>query len=136
VQTCPYGTTTLCPVRALRRWQKAAGITEGPIFRLIWLPLSRALASNAPRLRPLVGEDAVDAGTIARIVKLRAKTAGFDPAVLGGHSLKRGAMTTGMDRGVHPTRLKQLGRHKTYAVLDTYLEFGDPFESHPLADVM
>jgi hypothetical protein len=41
-----------------------------------------------------------------------------------------------MDRGVHPTRLKQLGRHKTYAVLDTYLEFGDPFESHPLADVM
>jgi hypothetical protein len=50
--------------------------------------------------------------------------------------LKHGAMTTGMDRGVHPTRLKQLGRHKTYAVLDTYLEFGDPFESRPLADVM
>ncbi len=45
-------------------------------------------------------------------------------------------MTTGMDRGVHPTRLKQLGRHKTYAVLDTYLEFGDPFEGHPLSDVM
>jgi hypothetical protein len=72
----------------------------------------------------------------SRIVNLRAKAAGFDPAALGGRSLKRGAMTTGMDRGVHPTRLKQLGRHKTYAVLDTYLEFGDPFESHPLADVM
>ena len=26
---------------------------------------------------------------------------------------KRGAMTTGMDRSVHPTRLKQLARHKT-----------------------
>jgi hypothetical protein len=48
-----------------------------------------------------------------RIVKSRARTAGFDPAILGGHRLKRGAMTTGMDRSVHPTRLKQLGRHKT-----------------------
>jgi site-specific recombinase XerC len=130
----PYGTTALCPVRALRRWQEAADITEGPIFRRIWLPPSRA--RDAARHGPVIGEDAIDAGTIARIVKLRAKAAGFDPAILGGHSLKRGAMTTGMDRGVHPTRLKQLGRHKTYAVLDTYLEFGDPFESHPLADVM
>ena len=132
----PYGTTILCPVRALRRWLDAAGITEGPIFRRIWLPPSRALAAAAPRPGPVIGEDAIDAGTVARIVKARAQAAGFDPAILGGHSLKRGAMTTGMDQGVHPTRLKQLGRHKTYAVLDTYLEFGDPFDSHPLADVM
>jgi site-specific recombinase XerC len=132
----PYGTTALCPVRALRRWQEAAGITEGPIFRRIWLPPSRALAPDAARPGPVVGLAAIDAGTVARIVKLRAQAAGFDPAILGGHSLKRGAMTTGMDRGVHPTRLKQLGRHKTYAVLDTYLEFGDPFEGHPLGDVM
>jgi hypothetical protein len=40
-----------------------------------------------------------------------------------------------MDRGVHPTRLKQLGRHKTYAV-STYLEADDPFEGHPLSDVL
>jgi hypothetical protein len=37
-----------------------------------------------------------------------------------------------MDRGAHPTRLKQLGRHKSYAVLDEYLELGDPFGAHPL----
>jgi hypothetical protein len=41
-----------------------------------------------------------------------------------------------MDQGVHPTRLKQLGRHKSYAVLDNYLQFGDPFDSHPLAGVL
>ena len=34
----PLGTTALCPVRALRRWQDAAGITEGPLFRRIWTP--------------------------------------------------------------------------------------------------
>jgi len=46
------------------------------------------------------------------------RQAGFDRDEVGGHSLKRGALTTGMDRGVHPTRPKQFGRQKSYAVLD------------------
>jgi hypothetical protein len=79
---------------------------------------------------------AIDAGTVARIIQARAARAGFDRTALGGHSLKRGALSTGMDRGIHPTRLKQLGRHKTYAVLDVYLELGDPFEGHPLTGVL
>jgi integrase len=126
----PYGTTELCPVRALQRWQAAAGITEGPLFRRIWLPPTRLKLGASPA--PVVGRAAIDAGTVARIIKARAAAAGFDRDGIGGHSLKRGALTTGMDRGVHPTRLKQLGRHKSYAVLDAYLELGDPFESHPL----
>jgi hypothetical protein len=79
---------------------------------------------------------AIDAGTMARIVQARATRAGFDPALLGGRRLKGGALSVGMARGVHPTRLKQLGRHKSYAVLDVYLEYGDPFESHPLNGVL
>ena len=132
----PYGATELCPVRALRRWQDAAGITEGAVFRRIWRPPTRRMPGEAPRPCPVVGTAAIDAGTVARIVKARAAAAGFDPRALGGHSLKRGALTTGMDRGVHPTRLKQLGRHKSYAVLDEYLELGDPFEAHPLSGVL
>jgi hypothetical protein len=31
---------------------------------------------------------------------------------------------------------RQLGRHKSYAVLDVYLELGDPFETHPLNGVL
>ena len=75
-------------------------------------------------------------GTRAGTAAGAGAAAGFDRAALGGHSLKRGALTTGMDRGVHPTRLKQLGRHKSYAVLDDYLELGDGFETHPLAGVL
>jgi len=44
----PYGTTELCPVRALRRWQEAANITAGPVFR---------------RPSPVVGSAAIDSGT-------------------------------------------------------------------------
>jgi hypothetical protein len=75
-----------------------------------------------------VGSIAIDAGAAARIIQARAAQAGFDAKVLGGHSLKRGELSTGMDRNVHPTR-----RYKTYAVLDEYLELGDPFEGHPLS---
>jgi integrase len=132
----PFGTSDLCPVRALQHWLIVAGITEGPVFRRIWQPPTRARGPESFPPAPVLGTDPIDPGTVARIVKARAKAAGFDPAVLGGHSLKRGALTTGMDRGIHPTRLKQLGRHKTYAVLDTYLELGDPFEGHPLSGLM
>jgi hypothetical protein len=48
--------------------------------------------------------EAIDGRTFARILKARA-AAGYDAAPLGGHSLKRGAMTTGMDLGVHPAQL-------------------------------
>jgi hypothetical protein len=89
-----------------------------------------------PLPSPVACTAAIDAGTVARIVKARAAAAGFDPRALGGHSLKRGALTTGMDRGVHPTHLKQLGRHKSCAVLDDYLELGDPFDAHPLNGVL
>jgi len=130
----PYGTSELCPVRALQRWQAAASITGGAVFRRIWLP-PRGRDGGATPL-PRIGTQAIDAGTVARIVKRRAAAAGFDRAMLAGHSLKRGALTTGMDRGVHPTRLKQLGRHKSYAVLDEYLELGDPFDGHPLGGVL
>jgi integrase len=130
----PYGSTELCPVRALRQWQLAAGIADGPVFRRIWTPPRGRAGQNSPL--PRLGYAAIDAGTVARIVQARAKAAGFDPDVLGGHSLKRGALSTGMERGIHPTRLKQLGRHKSYAVLDVYLELGDPFEAHPLNGVL
>jgi integrase len=130
----PYGTTELCPIRALRAWQAASGITAGAVFRRIWTPPRGRDGQNTPL--PRVGTLAIDAGTVGRIIQTRAARAGFDPSVLGGHSLKRGALSTGMDRNVHPTRLKQLGRHKTYAVLDDYLELGDPFEGHPLNGVL
>ncbi len=130
-----YGATSLCPVRALRRWQDAAGIKEGAVFRRIWTPPSRRTAEGLLPC-PIVGFEAIDSGSVACIVKRRPAAAGYDQDVFSGHSLKRGAMTTGMDRGVHPTKLKRLGRHKSYNVLDEYLEAGHPFDGHPLSEVL
>ncbi len=122
-------------MRALRRWQDAAGIKEGAVFRRIWTPPSRRKAQGALPF-PIVGFKAIDSCSVAPIVKRRAAAAGYDRDVFSGHSLQQGAMTTGMDRGVHPTKLKRLGPHKSYNVLDEYLEDGDPFKGNPLSDVL
>lgn len=130
----PYGDTELCPVQALERWKAAAGLSAGPVFRRIWLR-KRTSGAEPPPL-PRIGRDAITPQTVAQIVQLRAMAAGFGRRDLGGHSLKRGALTTGMDRGVHPAKLKRLGRHKSFDVLGEYLEFGDLFEGHPLSGVL
>ena len=130
----PYGHTELCPVRALSRWQDVAGITAGPVFRRIWLP--KQLKEGAPPAPPRIGLDAISSWAIASMVQARATAAGFNGPHFGGHSLKRGALTTGMEHGVHPADLKRLGRHKSFDVLGEYLEFGDLFERHALQDVL
>jgi integrase len=133
----PYGDSELCPVHALELWQRAAGLTEGPVFRRIWLPpLPKPSATVEPPALPRIGTRAISPQTVAQIVQARAMAAGFGRRDLGGHSLKRGALTTGMDRGVHPAKLKRLGRHKSFDVLGEYLEFGDLFEGHPLTGVL
>ncbi len=135
----PYGHTELCPVRALTAWLDAAGITAGPVFRRIWLPkLTRPPAppDGEPPALPRIGTQPITPWTVAAIVQARATEAGFGGRDFGGHSLKRGALTTGMERGVHPADLKRLGRHKSFDVLGEYLEFGDLFERHPLGGVL
>ncbi len=130
----PYGKTELCPARALTRWLTAAEIKEGPVFRRLWVP-KRAIAGATPPL-PAIGAEPLTSRSICRIVQGRATAAGFLGKDFGGHSLKRGALTTGMQLGAHATHLKRLGRHKSFDVLGEYLEFGNLFDHYPLRDVL
>ena len=66
----PHGTTELCPVRALRRWQEPAKITGA---RCSGSSGCRRRGTSRPKApSPVVGARAIDAGTVARIVKSRA----------------------------------------------------------------
>jgi len=146
----PYGQTELCPVRALTAWLAAAGTKDGPVFRRFWLPArgkqrsggempaNGGHAGQSAAVPPLsqISKAALSSRAIADIIQARAVAAGFGRRDLAGHSLKRGALTTGMDRGIHPAKLKRLGRHKSFDVLGDYLEFGDLFEGHPLDGVL
>jgi site-specific recombinase XerD len=129
----PYGQTELCPVRALARWLDAAALTEGPVFRRIWRP-AQAAGEDTPL--PVIGAEPLTARSIARIIQARAAAAGFVAEDFGGHSLKRGALTAGMQAGAPAAQLRRLGRHKSFAVLGAYLEFGNLFDGHALAGLL
>jgi len=129
----PYGKTDLCPVRALTEWLSVSGITSGPVFRRIWI----APCPHPDLRRPeVLGDDAITLRSIARIVQARAQSVGFGRLEFGGHSLKRGALTSGMDASVNAVQLKRLGRHKSFEMLGEYLEFGDLFEGHALSNIL
>jgi hypothetical protein len=111
--------------------RSGAGALAGSGLDHRWPRFSANLAAESePPPLPYVGSDALTTQAIANVIKARATAAGFNPESFGGHSLKRGAITTGMENHVHPADLKRMGRHKSFDVLGEYLEFGDLFERH------
>lgn len=125
----PYTQDQYCPVKAYGAWLAASGIQAGPIFRRVRKESTTTWHGDGRKIGHLPLTDR----SIARIIQNRAGAAGLNGKTFGGHSLKRGALTTGMDAGAHPVKLKRLARHATYAALGDYLELGDPFDEHALA---
>jgi site-specific recombinase XerD len=136
----PQGRTDLCPVRALEAWLTAAAITEGPLFRRIWrLPPPRVRKGTtgkpvADRYR--IGTKPIDTDSIALIVKNWTGLAGFDAAGFAGHSLRRGAISSGVAQGVHIARLKQFSGHASLKSLEEYVELDELRHNHPLKDIL
>jgi integrase len=136
----PQGRTDLCPVTALEAWLEAAAITEGPLFRRIWrLPPPRV--AKGTRRNPIpdryrIGTKPIDTDSIALIVKKWTGLAGLDGAAFAGHSLRRGAISTGVAAGVHIARLKQFSGHASLKSLEEYVELDELRQNHPLKDVL
>jgi integrase len=113
----PKGRTNLCPVTALDAWLAAAVLTEGPLFRRIWrLPPPRVRRGTrgkpvADRYR--IGTNPIETDSIALIVKNRTGLAGFEAAAFAGHSLGRGAISTGVARRAHRPAQAVLGPRLT-----------------------
>jgi site-specific recombinase XerD len=136
----PKGRTELCPVTALDAWLAAAAITEGPLFRRIWrLPPPRVATGAKPKPAPAryrVGTESIDTDSIALIVKNWTGLAGFDAAAFAGHSLRRGAISSGVAAGVHIARLKQFSGHASLKSLEEYIELDELRHNHPLKDIL
>jgi integrase len=136
----PKGRTDLCPVAALEAWLAAAAITAGPLFRRIWrLPPPRVAKGAKPKPSPAryrIGSDPIDTDSIALIVKNWTGLAGLDSVAFAGHSLRRGAISSGVAAGVHIARLKQFSGHASLKSLEEYVELDELRHNHPLKDVL
>lgn len=111
-----------CPVRSLRAWLDAAGITEGPVFRTF-------TGHGSVRKNPL------DGGDVARIVKRRCEEAGLDPEAYAGHSLRAGFATQAAMNGVQERTIAKQTGHKSMEVLRRYIREGELFRDNASTEV-
>ena len=136
----PAGLTDLCPVTALEAWLAVGGISEGPLFRRLWhLPPPRIRKGAKRKLvadRYEIGTNPIDTDSIALIVKKWTGLAGLDATAFAGHSLRRGAISSGVAQGVHIARLKQFSGHASLKSLEEYVELDELRHNHPLKDVL
>jgi site-specific recombinase XerD len=110
-----------CPVRALRAWVEAAGITEGAVFRQV-----NRHGQIGGRLAPQ---------SVALVVKELAAVAGLDASRYAGHSLRAGLATSAAAAGVGLPELMAQTRHKSTQVALGYIRRGNLFKRNAAAAV-
>lgn len=108
------------PVRLVREWLDAAGITEGPVFR----PVSRS-----GRVRQGEGVR-LTTQAVADIIKRYCAAAGLDASTFGAHSLRAGYITTAAERGADLTRIMDQSGHRDPRTVIGYVRRANAFKSH------
>jgi site-specific recombinase XerD len=106
-----------CPVDAVGAWIKAAGISDGPLFR----PVTRTGKISPRRL---------SARAVAEFVKAYARRAGLKAADFSGHSLRSGFLTSAAARGASVFKMMDVSRHKSVDVLRGYVRDAEMFRDH------
>lgn len=113
----PFGSDpSTCPVRVLKAWLAAAGVTEGRVFRSIDQH-SRVGASLTGR-------------AIADVVKRRVAGAGLDPRKFSGHSLRSGFCTTAAKQGKHTRAIMAQTGHRSAEMVLRYVKEANLFEDN------
>ena len=107
----------VCPVRAVKAWIEAAGLTEGPLFRAI---------DRHGRLSPR--GLAPSGHHVALLVKRVTKAAGLDPMALSGHSLRAGLVTAAALDGRSFPAIKTVTGHKSDAMVAKYIRRAELFQ--------
>jgi hypothetical protein len=86
-----------CPVKAVKAWLAASGISEGPLFR----PVVKGGRLGAGRLTDK---------SVCDLVKAYAERLGFHPAVFGAHSLRSSFLTSAARRGASVFKMRDVSR--------------------------
>lgn len=111
VKAVPYSSNaSVCPVRAVKAWVECLrnrGFQEGPLFRAI-------------RGRDWIQKDPVSGGAVSKRIKLYAEKIGIDPALVSGHSLRAGFVTSAARKGRSERSIMATTGH---VLFDTMLKY-------------
>ena len=120
----PYGTNTLCAVRALKWWLEKTHIEDGFIFRRI---------QRGNRISDLP----ITPDSVNQILKKNGLAAGLENAhELSSHSMRRGLATTASRNGVSLPVIMRQGRWKQVSTVMEYIEAAQRFEENAAAQVL
>ena len=112
----------LCPVRAVKEWLEASGITGGPVFHSV---------TRHGHLQP----GRLTAQVVASVVKATAAAAGFDQAKYAGHSLRAGLVTQAAINDVPEYKIMRQTRHKSSDMVRKYIRDANLFRDNVSARV-
>ncbi|MGY4295393.1 site-specific recombinase XerD [Bradyrhizobium sp. i1.4.4] len=121
--TLPIPNGKMKAVSALDAWLEAAGITEGPIFRSV-------------DRHGNVGAGALTDRQVARTVKEACARVGVDPALVSGHSLRAGFITTALNAGKDPLLIMKQSRQVKVDTVKIYDRREHDLEHHVGGDFL
>ena len=107
----------LKPIKRLKDWLDASGITQGYIFQTM-------RRGGSLRGLPMHPTD------IPRIVKHYAKLIGLDPREISGHSLRAGFVTSAAANHARLDKIMQITRHSNPTTVMKYMRDADSFTDH------
>ena len=114
----PYGSNPqLCPVRALRRWLRDAGIVERALFRGV-------------DRHGNVSDSALTDQVVAKVLKRHCAAAGLDCDRFSGHSLRAGLATQAAINGASERSIMRQTGHKSSAMVRRYIRDGELFRDN------
>jgi site-specific recombinase XerD len=112
-----------CPVKAVKTWLQATSITGGPLFR----PVTKGSR---------VGNSRLTDKSVAGIIKTYARRLGLNEADFSGHSLRSGFLTSVARRGASVFKMRDVSRHKSMDVLQSYIRDAELFRDHAGAGLL
>ncbi len=118
VVAVPFGNSErTCPVRAVRAWVEAAGLTVGPLLRAV-------------DRHGRVSEGRMDGGSVGRIVKRAVERTGRDPQEFGAHSTRSGFITSAAANGASEHSIAKTSNHRSVQVLRSYIRAATRFDDN------
>lgn len=106
-----------CPLQALRAWQEAAGIEEGPLWRGV---------NRHDQVQPGRLSDRA----VALIVKRACQRVGLDPDRYAGHSLRSGFATAAAEGGAPERAIMRQGGWSSQTMVRRYIRMANLFKEN------
>jgi integrase len=124
VVAIPFSSSAeVCPVRSVRAWLDAAGVSEGPIFRAV----NRHGRVHVARLSDRA---------VALVVQRAAASIGLDVATFAGHSLRAGFATSAARAGKADRDIMRQTGHRSRAMLDRYVRAARLWDDNAAAGLL